>query len=131
MDPSLVPAWTSLFLGLFAFCAGIGELRARGHWQKMVEELAASPALQIIVAMVELFLGAVVYLANPWAGAEWLSRAMHVIGGLMALEALVVLAAPDLYLSFWLRRFGPLGRAWAWLSMLFGVVLIAVAVLRF
>lgn len=130
-DLTIVPAWTSLFLGLFALFAGIGELRKPGHWEKMLQEIAASPALQLVTALIELFMGAVIYLANPWASPDWLSGVMSVLGGLMVLEALVVLAFSDLYVAFWLRRFGPLSRLWAWLSIVIGAALIVAALPRF
>lgn len=130
-DLSVAPAWTALFLGLFAFFAGLGALRRPGHWQKLVEEIAASPALQLITAMLELFLGAAVYIVNPWASADWLSGAMSILGGLMMLEALVVLAFSDAYLSFWLRRLGSLEKLWAWLAMAFGAALIIAGALHF
>ena len=130
-DLTLAPAWTALFLGLFALFAGIGELRQTGHWQKLLEEMAASPALQLITALLELFLGAAVYVVNPWASADWLSSAMSVLGGLMIIEALVVLAFSDVYMAFWLRRFGPLSKLWAWLSIGLGVALTVVGIAHF
>ncbi|MDE8650264.1 hypothetical protein [Novosphingobium album (ex Liu et al. 2023)] len=128
---ALVPAWTALFLGVFALFAGIGELRKPGHWERMLGEIAGSPALQLITALLELFLGAVVYLANPWASPDWLSSALSVLGGLMCVEALAILAFSDVYMAFWLRRFGPLSKLWTWASILFGVALIAVAIEHF
>ncbi|HKT84833.1 MAG TPA: hypothetical protein VJQ77_01970 [Novosphingobium sp.] len=130
-DLTLAPAWTALFLGLFALFAGVGELRQAGHWQKLLEEMSASPALQLITALLELFLGAVIYIANPWASADWLSSAMSVLGGLMIIEALVVLAFSDVYMAFWLRRFGPLSNLWAWLSIAIGLALAAVGIAHF
>jgi hypothetical protein len=130
-DLTLAPAWTALFLGSFALFAGIGELRQPGHWQKMLSEMAASPALLVITALLELFLGAVIYIANPWASADWLSSAMSVLGGLMIIEALVVLAFSDLYMAFWLRRFGPFSKLWALLSIVLGLALIAIGIVRF
>lgn len=130
-DLSLAPAWTALFLGLFALFAGIGELRQAGHWQKLLEEMAASPALQLITALLELFLGAAVYIVNPWASADWLSGVMSMLGGLMVIEALVVLAFSDVYMAFWLRRFGPLAKLWAWLSVLLGGALIVAGIVHF
>ena len=130
-DLALAPAWTALFLGLFALFAGIGELRQGGHWQKLLEEMSASPALQLITALLELFLGAAIYIVNPWASADWLSSAMSVLGGLMIIEALVVLAFSDVYMAFWLRRFGPLSKLWAWLSIAFGLALTAAGIAHF
>jgi hypothetical protein len=130
-DLSLAPAWTSLFLGLFALFAGIGELRKPGHWHTLIGEIAGSPALQLATGLLELFLGAVIYLANPWASSDWLSSTMSVVGGLMCIEALAVVAFSDVYLAFWVRRFGPLSKLWAWCSMAFGVALIVVGGLHF
>lgn len=130
-DFALAPAWTALFLGIFALFAGIGELRKPGHWQKMLEEISASPALQILTALIELVLGAIVYLVNPWASPDWLSSAMSVLGGVMCLEAIVILAFSDVYTAFWLRRFGPLSKLWVAISMLFGLALIVLAIPRF
>ena len=130
-DLSLAPAWTALFLGLFALFAGVGELRKPGHWQKLIEEIAASPALQLATGLLELFLGAVIYLANPWASSDWLSSLLSVVGGLMCVEALAVVAFSDVYLAFWVRRFGPLSKLWAWCSILIGLALIVVSALHF
>ena len=129
-DLTLAPAWTALFLGLFALFAGVGEFRKPGHWQKLIEEIVASPALQMVTGLLELFLGAVVYLANPWASPDWLSSLMSVVGGLMCIEALAVLAFSDVYMAFWVRRFGPLSRLWCCSSIVIGLALIAVALLH-
>ncbi|MCJ2184152.1 hypothetical protein MTR62_15845 [Novosphingobium sp. 1949] len=130
-DLSLAPAWTALFIGLFALFAGLGEWRKPGHWHTLIGEIVGSPALQMVTGLVELFLGAVVYLANPWASPDWLSSTMSVIGGLMCIEALLVIAFSDVYMAFWLRRFGPLSRLWSGCSMAIGAVLIGVGLMRF
>ncbi len=130
-DFTVAPAWTALFLGTFALFAGIGEMRTPGQWRKLIEEIAQSPALQILTALVELFLGAAVYIANPWGSADWLSSALSVLGGLLCLEALAILAFSDIYTAFWLRRFGPLQKLWAVGSIIVGLVLIGVALPHF
>lgn len=130
-DIALAPAWTAIFMGLFALFAGLGELRKPGHWHKLIGEIVASPALQMVTGLVELFLGAVVYLANPWASPDWLSSTMSVIGGLMVIEALLVIAFSDVYLAFWLRRFGPLSRLWCWSSVVIGAGLIVIGLMHF
>lgn len=130
-DLTLVPAWSALFLGLFALFAGLGELRKPGHWQKLIAEITDSPALQMVTGLVELFMGAVIYLANPWASPDWLSGVMSVIGGLMCVEALAIVAFSDVYLAFWVRRFGPLSRLWCLLSMAIGAALIVAGALHF
>jgi len=130
-DLALAPAWAALFMGLFALFAGLGELRKPGHWEKLLAEIAGSPALQMITGLVELALGAVIFVANPWASGDWLSSAMSVIGALMCVEALLILAFSDVYMAFWLRRFGPWSKLWVAISMVFGVALIAIALPRF
>lgn len=130
-DLSQAPAWTALFLGLFALFAGVGEYRKPGHWQKLIEEIVASPALQLVTGLLELFLGAVIYIANPWASHDWLSSALSVVGGLLCIEALAVVAFSDLYLAFWVRRFGPLSKLWTGCSIVIGLGLIVVAGLHF
>lgn len=125
------PAWTALFLGLYAMAAGIGELRAPGHWHKMLRQIAASPALQVLTGLIQVFLGAVVYLANPWTSPDWLSPAMNLFGGLMVVEGLVILAFSDVFLPFWVRRIGAFSRLWALFSILLGIALIALAIARF
>ncbi|PEQ14423.1 hypothetical protein B2G71_02185 [Novosphingobium sp. PC22D] len=130
-DFTTAPAWTAIFLGLFALFAGIGEWRKPGHWERMLREIANSPALQVVTALVEFLTGAIVYLANPWASPDWLSSTFSVIGGLLCLEALAILAFSDIYTAFWLRRFGPLSRLWTILSIGLGAIAIAVGIVRF
>lgn len=130
-DLSVAPAWTALFLGLFAFFAGLGEWRKPGHWQKLIDEISQSPALQLITGLVELFLGAIVYLANPWQSPDWLSSVLSLIGGVMCIEALAITAFADIYLAGWMRRLSPFSRLWALFAMAFGVVLVVVGVLHF
>ncbi|MFD2580798.1 hypothetical protein ACFSTD_23955 [Novosphingobium colocasiae] len=102
------------------FFVGIGALRRPDHWERLLAEIAASPALQVVTGLVEMAIGGVVYLANPWDSADWLSSALAVVGGLLVLEALAIIAFSDIYLAFWVRRFGPLARLWAWCSIAVG-----------
>lgn len=114
-------AWTSLLLGLFLLASAAGELRRPGMWRGMMAEVEASSALQMIVGMVELALGAAVYLANPWNPQDWLTCLMTIVGGLMIIEAVVFLAIADIYLRFWMPRIGTNWRGWAVVSLLFGL----------
>ena len=72
-----------------------------------------------------------IYIANPWASPDWLSSVLSVVGGLMCIEALMVIAFSDVYMAFWVRRFGPLSKLWSWASVVIGLALIAVAMLHF
>jgi uncharacterized protein YjeT (DUF2065 family) len=124
-------AWSALLLGLFTAMAGVGALRQPGLWMKMVEEISASPTLQLLSGMIELTLGALIYLANPWVPADLLACVMKTVGGFMLLEALAVIAFCDLYMHFWLKNLGALDRRWAVVTSLWGLGLTAAAFLRF
>ena len=126
-DLALMPDWSALFLGLFAIFAGIGELRKPGHWRHMMGEIATSPALQTLTALIELLVGSVVYMLNPWDSPDWLSRVMNVIGALICIEALLILSFSDVYMTVLRRRMGSLAKLWAWVSIFFGLALVALA----
>ena len=124
-------AWTSLLLGLAALFASIGALREPGIWGTMLEEIEGSPALQFVCGMMELVIGAFVYMANPWLPADLLSCVIKGLGGLMMIEALTILGFCDIYTQFWLSNLSNLHRGWALSTMLFGAVLLTVGAARF
>ena len=124
-------AWTSALLGLFALFAAVGALRQPGIWRTMIDEIDKSPALQLLCGFVELFVGAAIYLLNPWDPADLLSCAMKGVGGLMMIEALVVTGFSDLYFHFWLKNLAAMHRTWAVISLVLGVVLAVAGVARF
>ncbi|HMO69964.1 MAG TPA: hypothetical protein PKE25_15170, partial [Novosphingobium sp.] len=82
-------------------------------WQTMIEEVNRSPALQLLCGLLELLVGALVYLANPWVPADLLSCVMKAMGGVMMLEALVLVAFCDIYSQFWVKNFTHMFRGWA------------------
>ena len=127
-DPT---AWSGLVLGFTALFAGIGALRKPGTWRTMLEEVEASPALQFPCGMLELVVGTVVYLLNPWVPADLLSCVLKSIGGLMMIEALVILGFVEIYSQFWLRSLTHMHRGWAMSTSLFGLVLAVVSATRF
>ena len=118
-----ITAWTALLLGLFATFASIGALRKPGVWQTLIKEVEGSPALQMVSGVAELAAGAAIYLTNPWVPADLLSIVMRAIGGLMMLEALVVVGFSDIYFHFWLRNLAAFHRGWAWVSLIVGLAL--------
>ncbi len=124
-------AWSGLLLGLLALFAGIGALRQPGLWDKMVKEILNSPALQLVSAMVELGIGALIYLTNPWLPTDLFACVMKAVGGFLMLEALMVAGFCDIYVHFWLRNLGNLDRRWAWVTVVWGLVLAVPATLRF
>lgn len=131
MPQSLDPtAWSALLLGLTALFAGIGALRKPGAWRIMLDEVEGSPALQFLCGMLELVVGAVVYLANPWVPADLDACAMKALGGVMMVEALAILGFVDLYTQMWLRNLTFMHRGWALSTMAFGLALSVVGALR-
>lgn len=124
-------AWSALLLGLTALFAGIGALRKPGAWRTMIEEVERSPALQFVCGMMELVIGAVVYLANPWLPSDLLACIVKAMGGLMMIEALAILGFVDIYTQFWLRSLTHMHRGWALSTVVLGLGLTAVGAARF
>ena len=132
MDTTLdLVAWSATLLGAFAIAVAIGALRQPGIWGKMVDEIEASPALQLLCGFVELFIGAAIYLLNPWDSTDLLSMVMKSIGGLMMAEALVVMAISDLYFQTWLKNLAAMRRGWLIITLLIGIAVAAAGILRF
>ena len=126
-DPT---AWSALLLGLTALFAGIGALRKPGAWRTLLDEVERSPALQFLCGMMELVIGAAVYIANPWAPADLVACAMKALGGMMMVEALMILGFVDIYTQFWLRSLTFMHRGWALSTMAFGLVLSVLGSMR-
>ena len=132
MDTSLnVTAWSAVLLGLSAVFAGIGALRKPGIWRTMIDEVERSPALQFVCGMLELLVGTVIYLANPWIPSDILSCIIKTLGGAMMIEALMILGFCDIYTQFWLRTLSHMHRGWASVTVFFGAVFIVAGALQF
>lgn len=127
-DPT---GWTAALLGLFGLFAAIGALRQPGTWRTMIEEIDKSPALQLISGLLELFLGAAIYLVNPWDSMDILACTMKTIGGLMMFEALAVMGFSDLYFHFWLKNLAAMHRGWAIVTLVLAAVLAVAGFARF
>jgi len=131
MESIDVTAWTALLLGLTATFAGIGALRKPFAWRTMLEEVERSPALQFLCGMMELVIGGVIYLANPWLPGDLLSCVMKAMGGMMMIEALAILGFVDIYTQFWLRSLTHMHRGWALSTVGLGLVLTVLGALHF
>lgn len=131
MDTFDATAWSALVLGLTALFAGIGALRKPGAWRIMLEEIERSPALQFVCGMMELVIGTVIYLANPWLPADLVSCVLKGMGGLMMIEALAILGFVDIYSQFWLRSLTHMHRGWAMSTVAGGLVLTVLGAARF
>ena len=86
--------------------------------------------LQFLCGMLELVVGTVVYLFNPWVPADLLACVLKGIGGLMMIEALVILGFVDIYSQFWLKNLTHMHRGWAMTTSLFGLVLAVLGSIR-
>lgn len=126
-----VTAWSALLLGLSALFAGIGALRKPGIWRTMIDEVERSPALQFVCGMMELMIGGVIYLANPWVPADLVSCVLKGMGGLMMIEALAILGFVDIYTQFWLRSLTHMHRGWALSTVALGLGLVVAGASRF
>lgn len=123
--------WSALLLGLYTLFAGIGALRNPAAWGSMIGQVNASPALQLICGLLELLVGALVYLANPWAPADLLACVMKGIGGIMMLEALAVVGFCDIYSQVWLKNLTHMYRGWALFTVVLGLGLSVAGGFRF
>ncbi|MEN9683353.1 MAG: hypothetical protein RLZZ427_1104 [Pseudomonadota bacterium] len=126
-----VTAWSALILGLSALFAGVGALRKPGIWRTMIDEVEQSPALQFVCGMLELLVGTVIYLANPWLPGDVLACLAKGLGGLMMIEALAILGFCDIYTQFWLRTLSHMHRGWAASTVLLGLALSIAGAARF
>ena len=132
MNPSLdITGWSASLLGLFCVAVAIGALRQPGTFRTMVSEIEKSPALQLLSGFVELFVGAVIYLLNPWMPEDLLATIMKALGGLMMAEALVVMAFSDIYFHLWLKNLAALQRGWPAFTLIAGAILTVAGALRF
>jgi len=129
-ESATISAWIALFIGLYAFGAGIGELRSPNTWWMMLKEFERSPALRFLTGLVTLALGAAIYLVNPWHPGDWLSITVTVVGGVVVAEGLLLLAAGEWFLNLGRALIGRAGRAWAAFAILLGVAAIAAGLSR-
>lgn len=124
-------AWTATLGGIYLLFMGIGALRNAVYWRRMVEEIGASPALQLVAGLLEFLVGALLYLANPWVPTDILSCVLKAAGGLFMIEALMIAAFCDIYTQFWLRNLQHMQRGWSMLVAVAGIALIVAGQLRF
>lgn len=125
-----ISTWSSLLLGLFTLATGLGVMRRPAFSRRLVDEVTSSAALQQMMALVEMLLGALVYLANPWIPSDLLACFTKFVGGCMMAEGLVIAVIPDLYANFWLKNFAHQPRLWATFSITIGLIMALPAMFR-
>lgn len=129
-EPFDIPAWIALFLGLYALAAAVGEFRQPGRWMAMLQDLERSAGLTFLTGVICIALGAAIYLVSPWRPGDWLSVTISIIGGLCAVEGMLILAAGDRFLGFARSLFTRARAIWAGLSALIGFGFIIAAMAR-
>ncbi|WP_338465949.1 hypothetical protein RXV95_10240 [Novosphingobium sp. ZN18A2] len=122
--------WSALLMGLFTVSAATGALRKPGIWQKLVQEVEESPALQMVSGLLELFAGATIYLLNPWVPTDLVACIMKTLGGLMMIEALAVVGFSDIYFHFWLKNLSHMHKGWASVTFVVGLGLTVLGMVR-
>ena len=126
-----IPAWITLFIGLYALSAAVGELRAPGSWAAMLEEFEQREGLRFLAGLVVLSLGAAIYLVNPWNPQDWMSVMVTLMGAGLALEGMVIFISGRAFLHFAAGLLGGINRLWAGGALAIGMVLVCAAMLRF
>ena len=129
-EPSNISNWIALFLGLYLFAAGAGELRSPNSWWMMLKEFERSPVLRFVTGLVTLALGATIYLVNPWRPDDWLAVTVSVLGGVAVAEGLLMLAAGDRFVTIGRMLIGRAGRAWGGFYALLGVAAVLAGLSR-
>jgi hypothetical protein len=82
--------------------------------------------------LLELVIGVMVYLTNPWLPqSDLLSCFMKAMGGAMMIEAIAILGFCDIYTQFWLRSLTHMHRGWAMTTLAFGLALNVLGAMRF
>ena len=128
-NSTYMTAWTAVFLGLASLATGIGEFRQAGSWERMMDEIEGSRALQYIAAAMCFVIGSLIYLANPLSG-DWLNFLLGIIGGLQMVEGLVLLAMPDRFLPFAWRFLEKGGRALPGAAIAIGLLFFLLGAVR-
>ncbi len=125
-----IPAWITLFFGLYALAAAIGELRQPGGWVALFAHFERDIGLRFLTGIVCLGLGAAIYLVSPWRPDDWLAMLVTILGGWMVVEGVLILAFGDAFLAFARRLLGAANKLWAWLALVLGAAFIVVALIR-
>ena len=125
-----VTGWITFFIGLYSLAAGIGELRQPGFWAGMVREVRASSAIQFLVGIVTITIGAAIYLTNPYDPKDILSILITVMGAFIFLEGAMIMAFGDWFIGMAGKMMNAGNKIWAGLSVAIGIAAIAVAFVR-
>lgn len=125
-----LPAWITLFFGIYAVAASTGELFRPGSWVRMLGEIERSAAIRYLAGIVVLSLGALIYLANPWNPDDWLAVVITLTGAGAVLEGVLFLAFGEQFMAWSRRLISNAARGWALFAFAFGVAFIAIALLR-
>mgnify|MGYP001465757665 CR=1 FL=1 len=74
-----ITAWSAIFIGLYAVAAGFGEWRQTGGWERLLDELEGSRALQYIAAAMCFDYGNVRLLYNSGYDPDYSSLSIGLL----------------------------------------------------
>ena len=98
--------------------------------ERLLDGLEGSRALQYLTGLLCITIGALIYLANPMYGNDWLSFVLGILGGLTAVEGLLLLAVPDRVIPFAWRLLEKAGRIGPGASVAIGLALFLAGAVR-
>lgn len=111
-------------IGLYMLATGAGALLAPDRWQKLGDEMEASPGLTILMGVTTFAIG-VAMLGVHHGLHDPLAIVVTVIAAIAVVEGMLILAVPRVMIGIGAPFFAR-PRAWAAVIVLLGLVLIAV-----
>lgn len=111
-------------IGLYMLAAGAGALLAPDRWQKVGDEMEASPGLTILIGIVTFAIG-VAMLGVHHGLHDPPAIVVTVIAAIAVVEGMLILAVPRVMIRIGAPFFAR-PRAWAAVTVLLGLVLLAV-----
>ncbi|GAA4774817.1 hypothetical protein GCM10023219_22930 [Stakelama sediminis] len=108
-------------LGLYMVVAGIGGLAAPERWQKMMDELVASPALQLLTGVLVFAIGVTLAIVHTHF-TDPLATVVTLIGWVALAEGALLIAVPRPVLRIGLAAI-PYTRVWAIVSLILGILI--------
>lgn len=111
-------------IGLYMLAIGAGALLAPDRWQKLGDEMEASPGLTIVMGIVTFAIG-VAMLGVHHGLHDPLAIVVTVIAAIAVVEGMLILAVPRVMIGIGAPFFAR-PRAWAAVIVLIGLVLLAI-----
>jgi hypothetical protein len=114
-------------IGLYMVALGAGTLIAPERWQKLGAEMEGSPGLTIVMGLLVFAIGVALLGVHHGFADHW-QIVVTTIGGVAALEGLLILAVPRVMLALGATAFA-WPRPWAAVTAVLGLVFILIGLL--